>query len=51
MMHITANTYRTSYYDSEPAPSIPVARHRERVDSGFRELSATTAHPVAEICS
>src|SRR5467141_3163307 len=25
-----------------PAPSAPVARHIERVESGFRELSATT---------
>jgi hypothetical protein len=25
-----------------PAPSIAAARHRDRVDSGFRELSATT---------
>ena len=30
---------------------VPVARRRERVESGCRELSATTPHPVAEICS
>jgi hypothetical protein len=31
----------------EQPPSAPVARHIERVESGFRELSAH-AHPVAE---
>jgi hypothetical protein len=37
---------------SSAAPSAPVARHIERVESRFRELSATTrAHPVAEIRS
>jgi hypothetical protein len=32
-------------------PSASVARHTERVESGFRELSAAHPHPVAEISS
>jgi hypothetical protein len=33
---------------ANPAPSAPVACRKDRVESGFRELPANHAHPVAE---
>src|SRR6202040_1899955 len=39
--HAFAELSDNQWRRANPAPSAPVARHIERVESGFRELSAT----------